>query len=276
MVSGLRHDGESKRAPQFTLDGVLVTGRGLRIRGQLSKVTIRHCTLVPGWSLGHDCEPENEMELSLELIDTTAQVSIERSIVGSILVDQNEVMTEPLRVNVRDSILDAVRLNYEALGVSGPGRAVAHVLLTIARSTVFGEVNAHAIELAENCIFMSRVRVARSQLGCMRFCYVPLGSRTPRRYHCQPDGVTAALTPANEKACAAERVTPRFNSVRYGTPAYCQLAATCAEEIKRGADDESEMGVFHDLFQPQREANLRARLDEFTPAGTNAGIILAN
>ena len=276
MVSGRRHDGESKRAPQFTLDGVLVTGRGLRFRGELSRVTIRHCTLVPGWSLGHDCEPENEMELSLELINTTAQVSIERSIIGSILVDQNEVMTEPLRVNVSDSILDAVRLNYEALGVSGPGRAVAHVLLTIARSTVFGEVNAHAIELAENCIFMSRVRVARSQLGCMRFCYVPLGSRTPRRYHCQPDGVTAALTSTNQKARAAERVTPRFNSVRYGTPAYCQLAATCAEEIKRGADDESEMGVFHDLFQPQREANLRARLDEFTPAGTNAGIILAN
>jgi len=36
------------------------------------------------------------------------------------------------------------------------------------------------------------------------------------------------------------------------------------------------MGVFHDLFQPQREVNLRTRLDEFTPAGSNAGIILAN
>src|SRR6185369_11311939 len=97
-VSGPTHNDESKRAPQFTLDGVLITGRGLRIRGHLSRVTIRHCTLVPGWSLGHDCEPENEMELSLELINTTAQVSIERSIVGSILVDQNEVMSDPLRL----------------------------------------------------------------------------------------------------------------------------------------------------------------------------------
>jgi len=44
-------------------------------------------------------------------------------------------------------------------------------------------------------------------------------------------------------------------------------------EIKRGADDESEMGVFHDLFQPQREANLRARLEEYTPAGIDAGVI---
>jgi hypothetical protein len=28
---------------------------------------------------------------------------------------------------------------------------------------------------------------------------------------------------------------------------YCQLADACACEIKRGADDESEMGVFRDL-----------------------------
>ena len=63
---------------------------------------------------------------------------------------------------------------------------------------------------------------------------------------------------------------------RYGTPTYCQLADSCADEIKRGTDDESEMGVFHDLFQPQRAANLRARLDEYTPAGMDAGIIYAN
>ena len=45
---------------------------------------------------------------------------------------------------------------------------------------------------------------------------------------------------------------------------------------RRGADDESEMGVYHDLFQPQREANLRTRLDEFTPAGMTAGLFFAD
>jgi hypothetical protein len=35
------------------------------------------------------------------------------------------------------------------------------------------------------------------------------------------------------------------------------------------------MGVFHDLYQPQRAANLRARLDDYTPAGMDAGIIYA-
>ena len=72
---------------------------------------------------------------------------------------------------------------------------------------------------------------------------------------------------------ARRRVKPVFNSTRYGTPAYAQLALYCADEITRGADDESEMGVFHDLFQPQRAANLKARLDEFVPAGMDAGII---
>ena len=69
---------------------------------------------------------------------------------------------------------------------------------------------------------------------------------------------------------------PQFTSSRYGNPAYAQLALTCADEIVRGASDESEMGAFHNLFQPQREANLAARLDEFTPAGMNVGIIFVN
>jgi hypothetical protein len=72
------------------------------------------------------------------------------------------------------------------------------------------------------------------------------------------------------------RVQPQFNSLRYGTPTYCQLADACATEIKRGASDQSEMGAFHDLYQPQREANLRARLDEYIPAGMDAGIIFAS
>ena len=36
------------------------------------------------------------------------------------------------------------------------------------------------------------------------------------------------------------------------------------------------MGVFHDLYESQREANLRARLEEFTPAGVDAGLIFAD
>lgn len=36
------------------------------------------------------------------------------------------------------------------------------------------------------------------------------------------------------------------------------------------------MGVYHGLFQPQREANLRTRLDEYTPAGMTVGLFFAD
>jgi hypothetical protein len=278
------------------LDGLLIAGRSVTIRQKEgvqiintvcpAEVNIRHCTLVPGWGLYSDCRPKQPAKPSLELFNVRARVSIEHSIVGSIQVNEDQVITDPIPIQVTDSILDATSDEREALGA--PGRFAAHALLTIKRSTVFGTVEVHAIELAENCIFTGCLNVARRQLGCMRFCYVPPGCRTPRRFNCQPDLVEKPILDLfarnkineaeKERRLAVERlrVHPQFNSVRYGTPTYCQLAETCATEIKRGADDESEMGVFHDLFNPQREANLRARLNQYTPAGTDAGIIFAS
>ena len=286
---------------RFVLDGLLVAGRGVQVRdrqvgdepegragarGQPGSVLIRHTTLVPGWALHPDLEPRRPAEPSLELIDSRASVTIQHSILGSIQVNLGQVEWDPVPIRVIDSVLDATRLENEALGASG--WPLAHAVLTVVRSTVFGQVQTHAIELAENSIFMGRIRVGRRQRGCLRFCYVTPGSHTPRRYQCQPDLVekpikeqfnrAEILADERDRAMAREqsRARPQFNSTRYGAPTYCQLAETCAEEIKRGADDRSEMGVFHDLYQPQREANLRARLDEYTPAGMEAGIIYAS
>jgi hypothetical protein len=111
----------------------------------------------------------------------------------------------------------------------------------------------------------------------MRFCAVTPDSRTPKRYECQPDLALSSLCPngpESQRDAIRRRVRPRFASQRYGTPVYGRLADDCAVEILRGADDESEMGAYHDLFEPQRHANLRARLDEYTPAGTDAGLFL--
>lgn len=297
------------RGSRITFDGLLISGRSVAIRANEARrsseicpaeVNIRHCTLVPGWNLAYDCAPRRPAEPSLELFNVRARVRIEHSIIGSIQVNEDQVHADPIPISITDSILDAASDKGEALGA--PGWPVAHAVLTILRCTVFGEVLVHAVELAENCIFTHCLCVARRQLGCMRFCYVPPGCRTPRRYHCQPDlaeqAVEAALratvaaakqagktTPSAAQLAAEieaarlrerDRVRPRFSSERYGRPDYAQLADLCAEEIKRGADDESEMGVFHDLFNPQREANLRARLDEYIPAGMQAGIIFVN
>lgn len=290
---------------RFTLDGLLITGRGIQVHGpepdpdkpdappgeDLCTITIRHCTLVPGWSLLNDCEPARPSEPSLELMNTRARVRIEHSILGSIQVTADQVKSDPIPIHLSDSILDAAGADCdepqcEALGA--PGWPLAHAVLTVERCTVFGRIDTHAIELAENSIFMGRVKVGRRQVGCVRFCYVTPGSRTPRRYHCQPDLVETPIrqqykrgaisVEERDRQLALEqlRVRPQFNSERYGRPEYCQLAHTCAPEIKRGADDESEMGVFHNLYQPQRAANLHARLDEYTPAGMDTGIIYAS
>ena len=87
--------------------------------------------------------------------------------------------------------MDATRPDRLAIGA--PEGLCAYAALTIVRSTVFGRIESHAIELAENSIFGGVIRVARRQLGCMRFCYVTPGSRTPRRYQCQPDLVERAV-----------------------------------------------------------------------------------
>jgi hypothetical protein len=278
---------------RFTLDGILVTGRGVHLTGPRSddgeeqppacrsRVVIRHCTLVPGWGVNEDCEPLRPAEASLELFNVRAQVSIQSSILGSIQINEDEVAADPIPLAISDSVIDATHPRKEAVGA--PGQAVAHAVATIKRCTVFGIVAVHAVELAENSIFMDCVNVARRQTGCMRFSYVPHGCRTPRRYRCQSDlvahsiaeAVTDPITREALLACVRLRMRPQFTSRQYGNPGYAQLAPGCAIEIRSGADDESEMGAFHDLFQPQRETNLKARLDEYTPAGMHAGIIFA-
>ena len=95
----------------------------------------------------------------------------------------------------------------------------------------------------------------------MRFSFLPFDSAVPRRYRCQP-----------ESAADTARVAPRFTSLRYGVAAYCQLARATTDLIRRGADDESEMGAFHSLFPAQRETNLQIRLREFLRVGLAAGI----
>ena len=109
------------------------------------------------------------------------------------------------------------------------------------------------------------VRAERLQQGCVRFSYVPRSSQLPRLFHCQP-----------AKAEDEARVRPVFTSLRYGDAGYCQLSQACAIEITTGADDQAEMGAFHNLQQPRREANLRTSLDEYLRFGLEAGIFYAS
>lgn len=279
-------DSKERCQARLTLDGLLIAGRAVHIEGALSAVCIRHCTLVPGWGLGGNCEPLNPSKPSLELYQTNARINISHSILGAIQVYQDEVKADPTELYLSDSIVDATSSEREAIGA--PNWPKAHATLHLRRCTVIGQVQTHAIALAENSIFTGEIQVARQQVGCMRFCAVVPRSRTPRRYHCQPDLAEDTVRgqanwvslPTSEQErqlnLTRQHVQPVFDSLRYGQPSYARLSLVCPPEISRGADDEGEMGAFHDLFQPQRLINLQTRLEEYTPARTDVGIIFAD
>jgi hypothetical protein len=157
----------------------------------------------------------------------------------------------------------------------------------LVRTTILGPVHVKAIELASETIFAGSVTADHRQVGCLRFSFVPDGSRAPRRFRCQPElaiseaiasaasGAGRSLLPAEEARVRAHilgRLTPSFTSTRFGDPAYGQLRRGCSVEIQRGAENGSEMGAFSQLMQPQREANLRNALDEYLRFGLEAGI----
>lgn len=261
----------------IVLSGLLIEG-GVDIQNSLGDLRIKHCTLVPGLALDEDGDPVHPDSPSIQAADpnTSLEIEIDSSIVGLLRLPKK--MT---RLTVKDSILDGLDSTAITRTTTDDEAGPPTVL---ERTTVFGDVLVKELILANEVIFIGEVLAEKNQVGCVRFSYVSLTSQTPRRFRCQPDLAlsvrakelnldSAADLPATERTLILARVQPGFTSVHYGHPAYCQLSYHCPEEIKTGAEDGSEMGVFRHLRQPQREANLRMRLEEYLPFGLKPGFI---
>jgi hypothetical protein len=247
----------------LVVDGLLINGKVSVLRGNLDRLRISHCTLVPGLKgLGG---------LEVRRQNQRLKIDVTRSICGSI----------KLLPTLSKLLLD------ECIVDNGEGEAISalNTPIQLQKCTVFGSIKAQEIE-AGNCIFKGLVDIQRRQTGCIRFSYLPLESKTPRRFRCQPDleiktriakaGETNELSGADEKDIenrVLEWLAPAFTSTQYGHHAYAQLSRTCPALIGTGAEDGSEMGVFSHLKQPQRETNLRTALDEYLRLGLEAGII---
>jgi len=250
-----------------TVNGLLIGGAGIRIGGALGHVRLRHCTLLPGLHVAADGTATLDGTPAIRVDSATTVVEIEDCIVGPLRVDPY------VQVRLRNTIVDAGAETGVALAdLGGDGLAGTW---RIENCTIRGKVAARGLELASNSIFLASlaaaddptiwpgpVLVQRRQEGCVRFCWLPPRARVPRRYRCLP-------------AEGGPDVRPQFTSFRYGEAAYAQLGRFCAESIRRGADDESEIGAFHDLFQPQRDAYVRARLAEYLRFGLEAGVFYA-
>lgn len=240
-----------------TINGLLISGAiSCPFSSELASLRLVHTTLLP--------QP-NQVSLLMNAANTV--VTIDKSIIGAIR------MREDASLKIVDSIIDSGHkqaIAFANLDGNTPGG-----VLNIVNSTVIGKVYTRIFELASNCIFYTElaqndtwkapVMAQRLQEGCVRFSWLPAGSRIPRPFRCQP---------ARQEDVT--RIKPMFNSLRYGDPSYCQLHSLTGIEITEGADDNSEMGVFHQLYQPQRVANLKTRLDEYLRFGLEAGIFFAS
>lgn len=251
---------------EIALNGLLIGGHRLRVPAVagnlLRRLHLRHCTLVPGRTLTPDGAPQspNEPALLAEIADL--KLRAERCVLGGLRV------VEGAEASLQDGILDATSLSrvaYAALDGNSVGGA-----LSLDACTAIGKLHALKFPLVSNSILLAQlatgdswvapILVERRQQGCVRYSYVPLAARTPRRFRCVP-GEDTTLSPVL-----------RFASLRYGTAVYAQLGQAASAAIRTGADDEGEMGAYHHLHKPQRETNLRLRLDEYLRVGLEAGV----
>ena len=220
-------------------------------------------------------------------LNTRLEVELAFCIAGALRVPAHATqlwLLDSIVVGIERPGGPAVPAVSDSAGSSGPP---AH----IERSTLLGSGRFLKLDLASESIFTGPVNVDQRQAGCVRFSFVPAGSQTPQQYRCQP-----ALEIAQQKdqrradaaktgiplpfgweaaleAAVQQWLLPSFETVDYGRPDFAQLRRTGPIQIRTGAADGSEMGVFCVLKQPQRESNLRLRLDEYLPVGLEAGLI---
>lgn len=253
----------------LVLDGWVISGGTLMMAAsadtQPRYLVLRDCTLVPGPRNKDDGSLPQADDPGLVVSHPFAKVELERCISAPLHI------VAGAEVSLNGCVVDASAQSLIAFRGPGADALAPGGALTLESCTVIGKVHARQLTLASDCLFVAALTAGgdawkaplwaeRRQQGCVRFSWVPPNSRTPRRYHCHP-------------AEGDQETRPHFTSLRYGDPGYCQLRQSTSDKIRRGAHDESEMGVLHDLYQPQREINLRVRLEEYLRFGLEAGLI---
>jgi len=235
-----------------------VTGTG----NELIYLGLTHCTLVPGWSLTAEGDPEYSNEPGVVVEASGMQLVVQKSICGGIRVQDVATAT------ISDSMVDAsapTNPAYASLDGTGTGGS-----LTLQSCTVIGKLHAKVLNLSDS---MVRAQLAPAdtwkaalwadlkQQGCVKFSYLPSGSVTPRQFECVEEGQGSP--------------EPLFSSLRYGDPDYGKLLPGTDDAIRRGAQDGGEMGAFHFLLSPLRETDLLVRMREYLPVGLEFGVFYA-
>lgn len=251
----------------ISFNGLLIAGGSISIQQSTAADTITlqisHCTVNPAATPSIGGAPAHPPLPSLWIASSNISIQADHSILGAIRIGSGNT------VSLTTCIVDALSPSEVAYACYLDA-ASAGSPLTVANSTIIGKVHAEQMTLASNSIFYAElasldqwagpVVVDQLQQGCVRFCYVPSGSRVPRLFHCYP--VSGKIS------------TPEFTSQHFGDPGYCQLTDRSGLALT-GADDHSEVGVFHDIYAPQRLSNLNVMLSDYLRFGMEAGVFFA-
>ncbi len=257
-------DGLSLPAGTVQIAGVWLSGQ-LILSGDEACVQVADSTLVPGIALDSHGEAVYPGEPSVTGTSLDFTLCLNRVLTGPVALPSG------CSARICGSIVDAGSAYCPAF--AGTDLASPGATLHVENSTVIGRVWAQAIRLASNTIFYARlgkrdpwkaaVWAVRVQVGCVRFCWLPAGSITPRQYECLPPN--AASQPALE---------PTFVTLRFGKPGYCLLSGGVPMAVWKGADNGSQMGVFYQIQETEAVSNIQIRSAEYLPANLECGVFL--
>lgn len=247
---------EGDATSELILDGLLIEGC-IEVKSSIGRLRLSDCTIVP-----------RSGGLAVHEEADGCSIEMQSCICGPV-----DIKSSFSRLKICESIID------------GQGIAISagNTVVEVQACTVLGKTIAHFIQ-AGSSIFTGDVSVKRWQTGCMRFCYLPSDqsssidlpdssdSITPRRYRCQPDRALKEAQTPEQRESIRKTLAPAFSSLHFGHPGYCQLSSGTPDEILKGSEDESEMGVFSGVKRQQREADLLDCMDEYLPLSLNFGI----
>jgi hypothetical protein len=251
---------------QVQISGVWLNGR-LTLSGAEASVQLADCTLTPG--LGRDARgrPVSPGAASVSGAgDALATaLSLNRVVCGPI------ALPATCSARILDSIVDAG--DRYAVAFSGSNKSSPGAPLHIEDSTVIGRVWTKLLRMASNTLFvaglgdhdpwLAPVWSERVQTGCVRFCWLPAGSITPKAYECLPPD-----------AASQAALEPKFISLAFGDPSYGLLSGDVALAIWKGADNGSQIGVYTQIQETEAVANIAIRSQEYLPANLERGVFL--
>jgi len=238
------------------LDGLWIGGRQVRVvrlDGNFERVRLRHATLDPG---GEDADGAALPPVALVVTGFVETLVVDACVLASIRLDGAAAGIE--RILIRDSIVHARETGEVAIDART-------ALVRMARTTVIAPaidalaIRAEQLDVTDSLI-AGVAKAANTQAGCFRFSARHPDSLVPRAY----------------RSHTVHDMGRLFASRRFGDWRYALLSEAAPAEVRRGAENGSEMGAFCGALVPIRHDSLAVKVDEYMPFGRIPNVLVEN